>query len=483
MPECPICVERKRTIACCPRCDIRGCRDCMLRRAVENPLLPQCVGSCRGLTPGELHVTIGPGLISKAFRPALKAALLAHEQAQIPNTMAAVEAVKRQEAAKLEVVALENEHAKRAELIYSLQREQYALERRIDTARTLARSGVGAVGKIRTILRCQKPDCLGYADHTGTCLVCMTAHCVKCGENLPAKGQEEHVCNPDEVASMEAIAASAKPCPSCGAPTTRISGCPQMWCTYCRTGYKYDTLTISKGHVANPHHDEYMQTHGGAHAAGTHREPGDIPCGGFLRLGYNERGVAREVMPRLQAWANAKVPGFAELSGQCRQMVNETWWHNAASGVRDLAEAVTQASGRIRARVTSGNGKLVQMRVDYILKRLPEDEYSTALVRLDTRRRRDAELVPVFVTYETMLQDLDRRWLYLVGKSQVIKEQLEKDDTTHSKAAAYAENFADLYRELLWMQERVQEGLDVGAKNLGLKRLGRLGPDGHLRLN
>lgn len=459
----------------------------MLRRAVENPLLPQCVGSCRGLTQGELLITLGSNMMSKAFRPALKAALLAHEQSQIPNTMAAVDAVKRQEAAKIEVIELRKEYSERESLIHSLRREQHVLEQRIETAQTMGHNTV--IGKIRTILRCQKPDCLGYADHTGMCLVCMTAHCVKCAEKLSSQDQENHVCNPDEVASMQTIAESAKPCPSCGAPTTRISGCPQMWCTYCRTGYKYNTLTISKGHVANPHHEEYLRTQGGAHAQGNYREPGDIPCGGFRHLDYTSRQVVRRVVPLIIQWGNDNAPGFAELSDKCKLLVKDEWWNSSASGIRDLAEAITVSSGRIRTRVTSGNGKLVEMRVDYILKRLPEDEYSAALVRLDTHRRRDAELVPVFVAYEDMLQDLDRRWMALSTSFVIIYKKYSHSGILKSifpetkNTQKIIEKLADLYRELLWIQERVQEGLDTGAKNLGLKRLGRLMPDGHLRLN
>lgn len=461
----------------------------MLRRAVENPLLPQCVGSCRGLTPGELLITLGSSMLSKAFRPALKAALLVHEQSQIPNTMAAVEAVKRQEAAKVEAVALRAEYNERDILIQNLRREQHVLEQRIEIAQRLAHNTV--IGKIRTILRCQKPDCLGYADHTGMCLVCMTAHCVKCAEKLSSKDQENHVCNPDEVASMQTIAESAKPCPSCGAPTTRISGCPQMWCTYCRTGYKYNTLTISKGHVANPHHEEYLRTQGGAHAQGNYREPGDIPCGGFHHLDYTSRQVVQRILPIIIQWGNGNTSGFAELLEKCNTLVKDRWWNygHHASGVRDLAEAITLSSGRIRTRVTSGNGKLVEMRVDYILKRLPEDEYSTALMRLDTHRRRDAELVPVFVAYETMLQDLDRRWMALSTSIVGIYDKYTYSGINKSinlnieHTTIFVEKLADLYRELLWIQERVQEGLDAGAKNLGLKRLGRLTPNGHLRIN
>ena len=478
MPECPICIERKRTIACCPLCEVRGCRDCMLRMALENPLIPRCVGNCRGLSMGDLQITIGPGLISKQFRPALRLALLEHEKTQIPNTMAAVDAVKRQEAARAELAVLNARYDDLERLVSDLRMQQRVLEDQIRTTRRIAEAN--SIQDVKTVLRCQKPDCRGFGDHTGTCLVCGTHHCNDCGVLKPEDPDIPHVCDPDEVASRKEIARSAKPCPSCGAPTTRIHGCPQMWCTYCRTGYRYDTLTISIGAVSNPHRDAFLSGKQGS----VPREPGDIPCGGFGQLDWTSRRSANEIMPKIEAAACQYVPDYVEMSEKCNELVAQHWWRRGWRwpGIRELAGEITRGSGVLRARIASGNTKLTEMRVQFILKRVTDEQYSAALVRVDTRRRRDAELTPVFLMYEEALRDLDRRWLEFMNQAPQITNDLKVDEG-HTKAILHAQTAAGFYRETLWLQERVQDGLNAGAHALGIKRLGRLGTDGRIRLN
>jgi hypothetical protein len=494
MPECPICIERKRVIATCPRCETQGCRDCMCRRALENPLLPQCVGPCRGLSFGELKQTIGPGLISKAFRPAHRAALLEHEKQLIPSTMGAVDAVKRQEEAQLEVGRILVQLRELEDLMSDMRRQQRMLDTRLASTRQIA--SAASVHDVKTMVRCQKPDCLGCADHTGTCLVCGAPHCVDCGEGLhePIRSKlsgvpledgdsapAPHVCNPAEVASLKEVAKTAKPCPKCGAPTTRVSGCPQMWCTYCRTGYRYDTLRISKGAVSNPEREDFLR----GKSWSVPRQLGDVSCGGFEDMNWRERGICEDVMPKLRTMMDKFAPEFQELEAKCRHMIDPHWWERprrGGTGVRALAMDVTQASNKLRTRVIKSNRELTTMRVDFILKRLEEEPYAAALVRYDNRKRRDTELMPVFQTYEGLLQDLDREWLYFM-KRQAVGVRTAIQNGKSASIEKFVAEVVNMYCKILWIQEIVQEGLDQGAVALGTKRLGRLGEDGRLRMN
>lgn len=479
MPECPICIEKKRVIATCPRCTQQGCRDCMLRRALENPLLPQCVGTCKGLTVGDLRVTIGPSNIAKQFRPALKLALLEHEKKQIPNTMAAVAAVKRQEQAKEDLKVLETKLEEMAERVRAVLREQRDLEDTYRVTKNLAETRT--LKDVQCGTRCQKDDCVGFTNHLGTCMVCHSPHCTICGVNV--EGVEDHECNPDDVASLTEIKKTAKPCPSCGAPTTRISGCPQMWCTYCRTGYNYKSLTITRGPVENPHHNEYLRSLGGVGGAAP-REPGDVPCGGFAHVDYRVRRPAYEAFNRLHPMALSVVPGYAEAYGKVSTMAcDDEWWSRCRiPPFRVLAEKMTVHGDRLQRRIRSGNSQLTELRVQHIMKRIEDEEYMTKLVRLDTARRRDAELSPVMSLYVDMLQDYDRQWIALFNKGHRISEEL-RSDKDGARMQKWGKRVMELFQRLTQIQETVQEGLDAGAVALGIKRLGKICPDGVIRLN
>ena len=479
MPECPICIEKKRVVAACPRCSQEGCRDCMLRRAVENPLLPQCVGSCKGLTVGELKKTIGVNNIGRHFRPALKLALLEHEKQQIPNTMAAVAAVKRQDQAKEDLKVLATKLEEMEERVRAVQREKQDLEDTYRATKNLAETRT--LKNVQCGGRCQKDDCVGFTNHLGTCMVCHSPHCTICGVNVD--GVEGHECNPDDVASLIEIKKSAKPCPSCGAPTTRISGCPQMWCTYCRTGYNYKSLTITRGPVENPHHNEYMRSQQGPGGAAP-REPGDVPCGGFSYLSWSTRRVAHEAFGRLHPMALSVMPGYAEVYGKVITMVDDEWWKRCRNPpFRKLAEKMTGNGDRLQRRIRSGNSQLTELRVQHIMKRIEDEEYMTKLVRLDTARRRDAELSPVVSLYVEMLQDYDRQWIALYNNSSQIDNELRNDDKEGKAMQKWGKRTMELFQRLSQIQEAVQEGLDAGAAALGIKRLGKICPDGVIRLH
>jgi hypothetical protein len=329
--------------------------------------------------------------------------------------------------------------------------------------------------------RCQKDDCVGFTNHMGTCMVCHSPHCTICGVNV--EGIEGHECNPDDVASLTEIKKTAKPCPSCGAPTTRISGCPQMWCTYCRTGYDYKSLTIIRGHVDNPHHSDYLRTLNGVEGGPPAREPGDVPCGGFTNLSWSLLRDARLAFSRLHQMALSLVPGYAEVYSNVETMITAEWWNTCrAPPFRELAEKMTTNSDRLQRRIRSSNSQLTELRVQHIMKRIEDEEYMTKLMRLDTARRRDAELAPVISLYAEMLQDYDRQWLelYLMGSNIVDDLRHDKDNVNLQKWGKW---MMELYQRLIQIQETMQEGLDAGATALGIKRLGKICPDGVIRLN
>ena len=181
------------------------------------------------------------------------------------------------------------------------------------------------------------------------------------------------------------------------------------------------------------------------------------------------------------------MPELADLEARTQRMVE----HRDVTGVRGLAQDVTRAQTKFRTRVRKSNQDLTKMRVSYIMGRYPEEEYSAALVRHDTRKRRDAEFMPVLEMYTGLLQDLDREWLHLMRQGHKIRQYIgqrrEKPEPGQpeyvDKVIEYVHQVVALYKKLLWIQTIVQEGLDKGATALGLKRLGRLGGDGRLRLS
>ena len=126
-----------------------------------------------------------------------------------------------------------------------------------------------AVPKKRVVVKaCPAPGCRGFLAEDFSCPMCSINVCKDCHETL----EEAHVCNADTVASVKALAAEARPCPTCASSISKIDGCDQMWCTQCQTTFSWRTGLKEQGLTHNPHYYEFMRRNGGMP-----RAPGDMP--------------------------------------------------------------------------------------------------------------------------------------------------------------------------------------------------------------
>jgi len=106
------------------------------------------------------------------------------------------------------------------------------------------------------IYSCSNSECRGFLTKKYACGICNTKTCSKC---LSVEG-DNHECNEDNIKTATEIKNNTKSCPSCGIRISKISGCNQMWCTYCNTGFDWVTLKkITKGVIHNPHYFQYLK--------------------------------------------------------------------------------------------------------------------------------------------------------------------------------------------------------------------------------
>lgn len=126
--------------------------------------------------------------------------------------------------------------------------------------------------KIPAVHSCPVNDCRGFLDEKWQCGICGQQSCDKCGSVIG----ENHICNPNDVASVREIRKHTKACPNCNIPIHRISGCNQMWCVKCHTAFDYITGKAVHGPVHNPHFFAWRNE--------TKQQVPiqiDVPCGGL----------------------------------------------------------------------------------------------------------------------------------------------------------------------------------------------------------
>ena len=212
---------------------------------------------------------------TKKYKPYRETLLLDMEKARLPDTQQYAAAVAN---ARVLLNDMKNEMKRiQIENKPGMKKEMRAIK---DNSRTLERiiysyglynSTVGVIQptKRQMVKACPADTCRGFLNEEFECPMCSTKVCKKCHEQLA----EAHQCNPDVVASVKALAAEARPCPTCAASISKIDGCDQMWCTQCKTTFSWRTGRKEEGHTHNPHYYEYMRRNGGV----LPRAPGDVP--------------------------------------------------------------------------------------------------------------------------------------------------------------------------------------------------------------
>lgn len=119
------------------------------------------------------------------------------------------------------------------------------------------------------IHRCADSECNGFVSSAWKCATCDKHTCAHCRELK----DDDHVCNPDTVASVALLKKDTKPCPNCKVLVHKTEGCDQMFCTQCKRLWSWNTGKFET-HGHNPHYLQWMRGNGGMP-----REPGDVLCG------------------------------------------------------------------------------------------------------------------------------------------------------------------------------------------------------------
>ena len=112
------------------------------------------------------------------------------------------------------------------------------------------------IGIIREVLKVNNPNVNSNVDPDVNsneiiyeCDNCKLNYCVKCLEKIDSN----HKCDKNNIDTIKEIFKNSKPCPICATRIEKISGCNDMYCTYCKTGFKWDTYKIIKTNFHNEH--------------------------------------------------------------------------------------------------------------------------------------------------------------------------------------------------------------------------------------
>lgn len=347
MNECIVCTESftkavRRPVSC-SHCSKAACCQCYQKYLLSSCKDPQCMFCAAEWTTDFLHDNFTGAFRHGPFKRHRERVLLDREKSLIPQTMHAVERIRRKEAVDIEVKQIDGEIQRVSNELFLLQHRKHRLIRPLPRQDEPTRPEA-------PLCSCPVEGCRGFVMGSGSCGACGTVVCIACHE---VRG-EDHVCQKEAIESVRAIQRQCKPCPNCMAPIYRTEGCSQMWCILCNTAFDWHTGERVRGRVHNPHYFEWL-----AHGGLTVRAPQDVVCGGL--------------------------PNAILMSNRVRHVLGGD---GLMEFLRILAHIEDVTLPRLRRAAMPNPNENETMRALYILGRVSEDELAARIYANEKKRQK-----------------------------------------------------------------------------------------------
>ena len=365
---CEVCYEdlnnSTHKLVNCDKCEYKCCKQCVRTYFKDILNEPHCM-KCKMQWEPEFVVTaLNKSYYNGEFKENRKAVLTNLEKSRLPDTQHDAKVFLLQEkldatilGIKGQIKALKGEIRKKEQEII-LANSEFLKEKRPD--------------KKVFIMKCQS-DCKGFLSTSYKCDLCNKRTCPKCfeveddagaGAALGA-GAAVHTCKPENVETVAMMKKETRSCPGCSVRIYKIDGCNQMWCVECNTAFDWVSGKIVNGQIHNPHYYDYLKKNGGVP-----RAPGDVLCGGLPH--------AQHMFQKITV---LRVSGYIESSHSENMMRNVGNVHQFVNHIHHMYLDLTR-------NMTYQNA-LKEIRVKYILGRMTDDEFSTAIFK---ENKKDAKI-------------------------------------------------------------------------------------------
>ena len=269
--DCSICFEeftKSRKKICCIKCNNVSCVNCIKEHLlISDTLDPKCP-DCECSWSLEFISTNTPkSFHNYEYRNKQTNLLLNVEKSLLPSTQSAALHIKRLKTNK-ELIILEEKQIDFFHLQIKNKKNYINFLRYGGDPQSFDNSIHYNNANIikpelqnysaNLIQKCPNNDCLGFiSDISLQCDLCLTKICKDC--NIMIINDNEHKCNQNDIDSFVLIKKEVKTCPTCSVPIYRISGCSQMFCTYCKNSFSWITGKKIFGEIHNPHFFKWQQ--------------------------------------------------------------------------------------------------------------------------------------------------------------------------------------------------------------------------------
>lgn len=222
IPTCNICTEKfnktNHLLISCAYCKFESCRTCC-KTYLLNETVPKCMNNeCnQEWTRAFMNSVFTQTFLVNEYKKHRENVLFDQERSLLPATQILVE----NEIKKENIIKKTNEVKNQ---INALRIHMNELNN--EYHRVVNRRGEHSIEQRRAFVRaCPDENCRGFLSSQWKCGICEKWACSTCHEIKGLLRDDEHTCNPDNVATAELLSNDTKCCPNCGTGIFKIDGC------------------------------------------------------------------------------------------------------------------------------------------------------------------------------------------------------------------------------------------------------------------
>jgi len=242
------------------------------------------------------------------------------------------------------------------------------------------------------LMPCPSNECNGMLSTQYKCGICDLFACPKCHEIIGEDSSTKHTCDPNNVASAEAIKKETKQCPGCPNRIYRIEGCSQMWCTGCHTAFDWNSGRVVKSdRLHNPHWIEYQRNKNDGRAP---RAPGDVPCGGLITRHELDGIIRRKIGDKTSSLL--KKMRLSYSTEDISEYINLDNMKLCIRRIYQTIDQITRNSIRVIREELQRDQNFELQRCKYILKEITKEQLSTHIHKMLSKREKMTQLLHVY---------------------------------------------------------------------------------------
>lgn len=432
MKECPICREvfslSLRKEISCSHCLFSCCRFCFRKYLLQSTIEPNCM-NCKIAFSYEFLIKSLPSTFwNGEYKEYRKNLLLAREESHLPETQEIlIKMMKQSNLYQLEKkirqkIKVLNHEYRRLGLIWEQMSRVIEDERH---GRRPIRTDLplfecfdenympltderdfflynndeqerGERNKKSTgsswVMSCPKEDCKGFLnDKQDKCPLCLTEICITCSklkENL-------HECKEEDIKTLQLLKQNTKSCPSCHTSIYKVSGCDQMWCTYCNTPFSWKTGERINTVIHNPHYFEYLQRRGSSLT--TQQLPLEMNCD--------------------------DLPSIARVQQKLDQILDKKFGQLFNDWIFPFYRYIRHIENVDLPKYQNTVGQsCVELRVSYLQHYLTKDQWKSELYKREKQEKKHTQYIQILETYVQVGKDCLRNFVENEPEKETLKE-------------------------------------------------------------